>query len=387
VQAFEAAITAEAWEEALSHYHGELLDGLHVAGAAPFTDWVDRERERLREAAADAAWRHAHALIAEGRLVEAERAGQTALRLVPTDESAVREFIRALAEGGDRAGALRFYDKFATVLAQELEVEPARETQAVTARIRSGEVVVNLRTPPPGVITPLPFPPVARAKEPEGAGVEEAAEAGADTRLTTAPRRWRRRLTIGGALAGVATVAALAYVAPRPDPLYLTVTDVQPVTSEPGVEWLAAISPDGGMVAYVAGSHVEIRSTVSGGEGGGVRLAGRGLISSSRPAWRGDGEFLRFFGCRSRGSARGWRSGAWAGPSAPFRFPLAFPPPTRTWPGRPTTLRWHSSGAIPCSSRSRRAVCAPSSSWSPPSAISGTATPSPGPPPRGASRL
>lgn len=44
-------------------------------------------------------------------------------------------------------------------------------------------------------------------------------------------------------MAGVAAIAALAYVALRPDPLAITVTDIQPVTTEEGKEILPAQSP------------------------------------------------------------------------------------------------------------------------------------------------
>jgi DNA-binding SARP family transcriptional activator/Tol biopolymer transport system component len=342
VRAFEAAIAAEAWEEALGHYQGELLEGLHVAGAAPFTDWVGRERERLREAAAAAAWQCAHRLISRGYLVEAERAGQVALRLVPTDESAVRTFIEALAAGGDRAGALRFYDKFAGVLAQELEVEPARETRAVAERIRNGEVTVNLRTPPPGAITPLPFPPVGGTQEEEGAQANEAAEV--ETRPTPAPGPWRKRLTIGGAFAGVASVAALAYVAPRPDPLDLTVTDVQPVTSEPGVEWLPSISPDGSDVAYVVGEPVagqpqmRIRGTQSVPGAGEVRFADRSVERALIPTWTADGSSVRVWACPAESSCAWKETGRMGGTIRAAKLP----------PGAPRSSQetaWTSDGA------------------------------------------
>lgn len=136
VHDFEQALAQRDWEGALARYGGPFLEGLHVAGAAPFVDWVDRERERLREAASAAAWKHADSLIAAGRLVDAERTAQRALTLVPTDESPVRAFIEALAAAGERAAALRFYEKFKGLLARELDVEPARETRAVAETVR-----------------------------------------------------------------------------------------------------------------------------------------------------------------------------------------------------------------------------------------------------------
>jgi len=134
------ALRREDWGGALELYRGDPLEGLHVKGAPEFLDWVDRERTRLREAAAGAAWRWAHQLLGEGKPVEAERKAQRALELVATDESPVRAFIEALAAVGDRGAALRFYEKFKTVLERELGVEPARETRALVQAVRNEEL-------------------------------------------------------------------------------------------------------------------------------------------------------------------------------------------------------------------------------------------------------
>jgi DNA-binding SARP family transcriptional activator len=140
VLAFQEALKGEDWAGALELYRGDLLEGLHVRGAPDFVDWVDRERVRLREEAAGAAWRLAHQLIGEGKPVEAERTAQRALGLVTTDESPVREFMEALARGGDRGATLRFYEKFKGVLERELGVEPAPETEALAQAVREGEI-------------------------------------------------------------------------------------------------------------------------------------------------------------------------------------------------------------------------------------------------------
>jgi DNA-binding SARP family transcriptional activator len=54
--AFESAVASGYWREALDHYTGSFLEGFHVGEAPGFEDWVFGERERLREAAAGAAW-------------------------------------------------------------------------------------------------------------------------------------------------------------------------------------------------------------------------------------------------------------------------------------------------------------------------------------------
>jgi TolB-like protein/DNA-binding SARP family transcriptional activator/Flp pilus assembly protein TadD len=140
VLAFREALKGEDWAEALRLYRGDLLEGVHVKGAPALLDWVDRERLQLREAAAGAAWRVAHELIGEGKLVEGERTAQRALALVATDESPVREFMEALVVAGDRGAALRFYEKLEGTLSTELEVEPAPETKALAQAVRGGKV-------------------------------------------------------------------------------------------------------------------------------------------------------------------------------------------------------------------------------------------------------
>lgn len=162
VRNFEAAAARGDHETAVGLYRGPFLNAFHLAGSPLFERWVDSERERLREQASRSAWAHARAHIEAGRFVEAERMGQKALSWSPTDESAVREFIAALAPG-DRAAALRFYEKFAVMLSEELDVAPAPETAAVAEAVRartvesvpgSGSTSPAHRPEQPGVLAP-----------------------------------------------------------------------------------------------------------------------------------------------------------------------------------------------------------------------------------------
>ena len=141
VEALEEALEGDDLGSALEQYRGHLLEGFFLSGCPEFEYWLGEERERLRELAAGAAWEMAHRQIAIGELVPAERTAQQALRWVPTDESPVRAFITALAAAGDRAAAVRFYEKFAEVLQEELELEPSEGTKAMASGIRAGEVV------------------------------------------------------------------------------------------------------------------------------------------------------------------------------------------------------------------------------------------------------
>ncbi|MGD2071148.1 MAG: BTAD domain-containing putative transcriptional regulator, partial [Gemmatimonadota bacterium] len=138
--AFEDALDGGEVEEALELYRGDLLEGFFLSGCPGFERWLEVERERLRERAAGAASRLAHRELAEGRITAGERLGQRALGYACTDENEVRRFIAALAGAGDRAAAVRFYERFAQELEEALELEPSAETRRLVEGIREGRL-------------------------------------------------------------------------------------------------------------------------------------------------------------------------------------------------------------------------------------------------------
>lgn len=135
---FRRAVTTGAYEDALALYRGDLMEGLHVAGASGFIDWLDRERLIVRHEAAVAAWCRAEALLLDGDPQRGEAMAERALDLEPTDETPARRVMSALAGAGEPGSALRFYGRFRSLLWRALEVEPARETRALADRIRGG---------------------------------------------------------------------------------------------------------------------------------------------------------------------------------------------------------------------------------------------------------
>src|SRR5437764_3513631 len=59
VAAFDRAVAAAEWGEALDLYRGDLLEGFFISEAPEFERWLETERARLK----DAACRSAHVLI------------------------------------------------------------------------------------------------------------------------------------------------------------------------------------------------------------------------------------------------------------------------------------------------------------------------------------
>ncbi len=137
VAAFEDALERGATEEALDLYRGDLLRGFFVHGAPEFERWLDGRRDELRERARVAAWESAQGAEAEGNAADAARWARQALRLAPLDEELLRQVIELLGRLGDRSGAVREYEAFASRLAEELELEPAAETRALIESVRS----------------------------------------------------------------------------------------------------------------------------------------------------------------------------------------------------------------------------------------------------------
>lgn len=155
--AFEAALDAGRPREALDLYRGDLLEGFFVTGAPEFERWLGRERARLRERASEGAWAVAEERAAAGDTLEAERWARRAAELLSADEAVARRLMTFLHRLGDRAAAIRAYEEFAARLAQEYELEPSAETQALAATIREEQ-------------GPVPQARVVKPANREGAG-------------------------------------------------------------------------------------------------------------------------------------------------------------------------------------------------------------------------
>jgi DNA-binding SARP family transcriptional activator len=125
-------------EAALRLYEGDLLKGFFISHAPEFERWLDGERDRLRQRAADAA-----RILA----AEAEATGETGLAVVrlrqllalePTDEVTARHLMRLLVAADDRGRALQVFGDLEARLHDDYGLEPAPETRALANAIRDG---------------------------------------------------------------------------------------------------------------------------------------------------------------------------------------------------------------------------------------------------------
>lgn len=143
-----------ALQAALGLYRGPLLDGVSLLDAPDWELWLSGEREHLLQ----------RYLVAADLLLARQRAAgdwpalaQTATQALahdPLHEAAHRALMEAQTRRGDRAGALRQYERLRTVLDHELGVTPDVESEALHDGIVSG----GLRTDAPARAA-LPAPP------------------------------------------------------------------------------------------------------------------------------------------------------------------------------------------------------------------------------------
>ncbi len=118
----EASPARDTLVAAAKLYGGDLLPGC-------YDHWIVDERERLRARYARVLERLMTLAEDSGDDIEGIGYAQELLRVEPLHEEAYRSLMRLYAEAGDRARALRVYHQCASVLADELSVEPSLETQ------------------------------------------------------------------------------------------------------------------------------------------------------------------------------------------------------------------------------------------------------------------
>jgi class 3 adenylate cyclase/tetratricopeptide (TPR) repeat protein len=128
---FERCVADGRPEDALALSRGELLAGFDE-------DWVyecrDEHRDRVSAVLAQLAG------DAEGNraLDDAIAFTRQQVALDPFAEEPLRDLMRRLAASGDRAGAIRAYERLSKRLHAELRIAPSHETRELAQAIRSG---------------------------------------------------------------------------------------------------------------------------------------------------------------------------------------------------------------------------------------------------------
>jgi DNA-binding SARP family transcriptional activator len=133
-----------------SLYRGVFLEGFSVADSATFEEWVSFRREQNARQVQSVLYDLAVLHERQGEYGQALAYARRQIELEPWQEEAHQQLMRLLALSGQRSTALAQYGVCRRLLADELGVEPTRETLALYERIRDGSL-----SPPPAPALPV----------------------------------------------------------------------------------------------------------------------------------------------------------------------------------------------------------------------------------------
>lgn len=143
-------------QQALSIYRDDFLHGFSLEDSPEFENWLLLQREQFRLMAIKAVGTLARCHDQRGEYEKSAALAQRWLKMDPWDEGAHRQMMRALAGGGQRALALRHYEKCCRILQEELGVEPSDRTTDLYEELRG-------RSPAPAMSSSAPVAPVFMA--------------------------------------------------------------------------------------------------------------------------------------------------------------------------------------------------------------------------------
>jgi YVTN family beta-propeller protein len=153
-------------------------------------DWVDAKRRELADILRRALSCLAEACLRAGEQVEAAKWATETIALEPFRETGYRHLMAAHVAAGNRAEALRVYERCRQLLATELGTFPSPETESIYREL------LEAPAHEPRAVAPEAAPLPVLEREPLGV------EAPAST-----PKYRRRTIVLGAALAGVIAAA------------------------------------------------------------------------------------------------------------------------------------------------------------------------------------
>lgn len=219
---FDEAVRCEQWSDAVDLYAGPLLDGIHLDLAAEFEQLLDSERRRRQ---------HDHHRALEALARQAGAAGDPAAAVQwwrrrslaePTSLPVAVELMQALADAGDRAGAVQHARTYQRLVRETLEIEPdpsiERLAQRIAAAPATSPVQASIRVPsaPSGVAHVEGVTPASTADTVTADARDARAERERSSKTWWRPRRIS--ITLGFALALVVLPLIWSGVAARSDP-------------------------------------------------------------------------------------------------------------------------------------------------------------------------
>ena len=140
-----SAVVAQL-QAAAALYRGNFLEGFYLDDAPDFDDWVRMQREAWHTRVAQIFDQLSSLQFHKGELVDALEVATRWLAHEPLNETVYQRLMQLHLAMGNRDAALRTYEACRNMLAVELHVKPAPETEALRERIK---MTAGITTPSP----------------------------------------------------------------------------------------------------------------------------------------------------------------------------------------------------------------------------------------------
>ncbi len=198
VAEFDVALESRDYQRAVELYKGPFLDGFFVPDAPEFEEWSERERQRLATGYRVALEALAQAAEAEKELHRAADHWRALAAHDPYDSRVAGRLIQALANVGNRAGALQHASVHERLLQSEFAMPLPPDIVQLVEKLKQEPAVAVATSPPPAAIAKVP------PAEPP-------------TVTTPAPHKSRIARGVGIAAVLMVMIAAAIWAMRRPD--------------------------------------------------------------------------------------------------------------------------------------------------------------------------
>ncbi|MCB9010155.1 MAG: hypothetical protein H6656_22755, partial [Ardenticatenaceae bacterium] len=121
-------------------YRGDFLTGFDLPNAPEFETWAEGVQERLRQTAVTHLYQLVETAVHTQQAAPGIQAARQLLTIEPWHEETHRQLMHLLAAAGQRSAALTQYETCRRLLADELGVEPASETQSLYQELLDDKV-------------------------------------------------------------------------------------------------------------------------------------------------------------------------------------------------------------------------------------------------------
>ena len=296
---FEAAIEGGKVADAVRLYRGPFLDGFYITDLSEFEEWTSGQRQRLAEAYAAALEKLAEEAKQKGDLNFSVKLWRKRAALDNLSAHGALGLMRALADAGDRGGALQHARVYELLVSQQLQTTPDREVNAFAEDLRRAPLTADgtarlaapQTTPSRGALPAAPL--AAEVHNAAVAGAVSATETGNEAirpggrgevaapqfilSIPVAPRRGRRLALVLSGLFAIAIVAAASWIRLRPGENPPAVLDSNRVVVLP-----FRFTGSDSSLSYLAEGVMDLLAARLTGEGGPLAVDTRRAMS----AWR-----------------------------------------------------------------------------------------------------